>query len=557
MDDVLLQVKNLTISAGSRNLVEDVSFSIAGGKIMGLVGESGSGKTITALSLPGLLPPGVTVTSGSAEMHSDNKQLNLYNCSEKELNKVRGNRIAMIFQEPMTSLNPTMRCGLQAMETLVANQSIPSGPAREKIIELFEDVKLPDPKRVFSAWPHELSGGQRQRVMIAMALAGSPELLIADEPTTALDVTVQKSILELLLDIRDKYRLSILFITHDLMVLNQIADEITVMYRGRIVESGSRKEIMEFPKDPYTRGLIACKPSLTEQPYRLPTIGDFLEGRDPRKAKSSGSNEKTMEKEPILMVKDLMVSYGKGKKSRTAVNAVSFDLYRGETLGLVGESGCGKTSLGRAILQLVHAESGTVSYKNTPLNQLSSKELRKIRRSIQIVFQDPYSSLNPGKTIGNILSEPLIVHKLVGKDESVRHRVVQLLERVGLDSEAMDRYPHQFSGGQRQRIGIARALACEPEFIVLDESVSALDVSVQAQVLNLLNDLKESLNLTYIFISHDLAVVKYMSDRILVMSEGNIVESGEPLQIYLNPTQEYTRKLISSIPGTQAIGPAP
>ncbi len=547
MAEPLLEISGLRINSESRSLVKNVSLKIAPKTITGLVGESGSGKTLTALSILGLLPKGVQVTSGNITFYDGAGKTELVHSSIKVLNTIRGNRISMIFQEPMTALNPSMRCGRQAMESLQKKNKYSLAGSKAKILELFNEVRLPDVDGIFNAWPHELSGGQRQRVMIAMALATAPDLLIADEPTTALDVTVQKSILELLLDLKEKYKLSILFITHDLMVLKQIADEIAVMYQGEIVESGNKELVLNKPVTPYAKGLLACKPGLNDQPRRLLTISDFLDGKGVKNIPEV-KNEKTTEKERIMSVKDLNVSFKSKKRYVKAVNSVSFDVYRGETLGLVGESGCGKTSLGRTILQLINAESGSIEYRGIQLNRLKAADLRALRRKIQIVFQDPYSSLNPGKTIGYILTEPMIVHKLVKGRTALEEKTYSLLEQVGLPPESINLYPHQFSGGQRQRIGIARALACEPEFIVLDESVSALDVSVQAQILNLLNDLKDNFNLTYVFISHDLTVVKYMSDRVMVMSEGRMIETGTSEQIYLNPSQEYTRKLIASIP---------
>lgn len=547
MRNILLKVEGLTIASGEKNLVNNSSFEIERGSVFGLVGESGSGKTLSALSLLGLLPSGVKIKSGSAVFSGSGLSTDLYMANNKSLNTIRGNRISMIFQEPMTSLNPSMRCGKQAMEPLHTKLGYSPSNAKDKVLELFREVRLPDPKSIFRAWPHELSGGQRQRVMIAMALATSPDLLIADEPTTALDVTVQKSILDLLLDLRKKYNLSILFITHDLMVLNQIADFIAVMYKGEIVESGTKDSILMNPLTPYAKGLIACKPKLNNQASRLLTIADFMAGI-PEKSQIPTKVYKKTGNEIILSIKDLNVSFNTNRRSVQAVNSVSFDVFKGETLGLVGESGCGKTSLGRTILQLINADSGSILYRGVALNELAPKALRKIRRKIQIVFQDPYSSLNPSKTIASILAEPMLIHHLVAGRKEANEKVAELLEQVGLPADSLNLYPHQFSGGQRQRIGIARALACKPEFIVLDESVSALDVSVQAQILNLLNDLKEEFKLTYIFISHDLTVVKYMSDRVLVMSEGKIVEAGESEKIFVNPTNDYTKKLINSIP---------
>lgn len=551
MSKALIELKNLSIQAGQNVLVDAVTLQIPAASIMGLVGESGSGKTLTALSILQLLPKNLRKTSGTILYTAANDiPKDLGACSTRELNKIRGKRITMIFQEPMTSLNPTMKCGKQVREALITHLSISSRDAKRKTLELFDEVKLPDPERIYRSWPHELSGGQRQRVMIAQALSTSPDLLIADEPTTALDVTVQKSILELLLGLKEKYKLSILFISHDLMVVSQIADTVAVMYRGQIVENGTKDAVLNSPKSEYTRGLIACKPRLDRNPHRLPTIADHMEGRSEKNTPTVNSPTKGSKSETLFTVEHLSVTYP-GKRRNEAVAAVkkvSFDILKGETLGLVGESGCGKTTLGRALLQLINEKSGSVSYKGERIDQLSEKRFRSFRREMQIVFQDPYSSLNPRKTVGSILGEPLIIHQLVSGKQQINTECHRLLDQVGLPASSLNMYPHQFSGGQRQRIGIARALACRPEFIVLDESVSALDVSVQAQVINLLNDLKDSLNLTYLFISHDLTVVKYVSDRIIVMSAGEIVESGDAEQIYLNPVSAYTRKLIKAIP---------
>ncbi len=548
MNDPLLSIRDLSIHAGEKNLVDRISLDISRRTIVGLVGESGSGKTLTALSVLGLLPRGVDITSGSIMLNGTPAATELLHLPVRQLNRIRGNRISMIFQEPMTSLNPTMKCGPQAIEPLLKENRHTVSEAKEEILQLFREVKLPDEELIYNAWPHELSGGQRQRVMIAMALSTSPDLLIADEPTTALDVTVQKNILDLLLGLKEKYDLSILFITHDLMVLKQIADEIAVMYRGEIVETGAMKQILEHPSTPYAKGLLSCRPHLDEQPERLPTVADFM---NPDRAVPPTRKDHSHKSPPevLLSVRDLEVNFHSRGRSVAAVDAVSFDVFKGETLGLVGESGCGKTTLGRTILQLIAADSGSVVFEGKSLNRMSREQLRRTRRRIQIVFQDPYSSLNPGKTIGNILTEPMVVHQLASGKADREARARKLLNQVDLPEDAYNLYPHQFSGGQRQRIGIARALACAPDFIILDESVSALDVSVQAQILNLLNDLKAEYDLTYIFISHDLTVVKYMSDRVLVMSEGRIVESGTAEKIYLDPSENYTRKLITSIPG--------
>jgi len=551
MKDWILDINRLTLETGKGTLVRGISLKLERGKFTGLAGESGSGKTLTALSVLRLLPPAVQLTSGSILFSpAEGPRVDLATLPPKKMFQIRGNRISMIFQEPMTSLNPSMRCGKQVSEVIRIHQGGDRPALRSRVLHLFDEVKLPDPRSIYNAWPHLLSGGQRQRVMIAMALATRPELVIADEPTTALDVTVQKSILDLLAELREKYHLSILFITHDLTVLKQIADHMVIMYRGEVVETGSTDRILTTPEAPYTRGLIACKPGLDRTPYRLPTLSDFMAGKKPgtRELKRTVVPPDTV---PLLRIRNLSKWYARdrGKTVVKAVDEVSFDVFAGETMGLVGESGCGKTTLGRTILRLIGATSGDIDYRGENLLACSRSELRKIRSSIQVVFQDPYSSLSPRRTAGQIVREPMEIHG-IGTNRTERNaRVQHLLEQVGLTGSDMDRYPHEFSGGQRQRIGIARALACEPEFVILDEAVSALDVSVQAQILNLLNELKQTYGLTYIFISHDLTVVRYMSDRILVMKDGSIVESGTPESIYTTPSHPYTGKLIRSIPG--------
>jgi len=551
MQEVILDIRHLTLEAGDQKLVSGIGMKLERGKFTGLAGESGSGKTLTALSILGLLPPAVRMTTGSILFSpSQGPVADLATLSPKKMHGIRGHRISMIFQEPMTSLNPSMRCGGQVSEVIRLHLGGNHRSVCSRVLELFHEVKLPDPIRIYRSWPHQLSGGQRQRVMIAMALATHPELVIADEPTTALDVTVQKSILDLLAELREKYRLTILFITHDLMVLKQIADRMVIMYRGKLVESGSTRQILTTPEDPYTKGLIACKPGLDRAPYRLPTVADFMSGKKPE-TRTLKKTEIPPEAVPLLCVRNLNTWYyrDRGKEMTKAVHDVSFDVYRGETMGLVGESGCGKTTLGRTILRLIEATSGDIEYRGKDLLAYSPSDLRRIRRKIQVVFQDPYSSLSPRRTAGQIIREPMEVHHLGDGGTVRRERTVRLLEQVGLQPSDVNRYPHEFSGGQRQRIGIARALACEPEFMILDEAVSALDVSVQAQILNLLNELKQAYRLTYIFISHDLTVVKYMSDRILVMKDGSIVETGTAESIYGTPSHPYTGKLIRSIPG--------
>lgn len=561
----LIQVENLKISFLRQKqwfeVVKGISFSIDKGEIVGLVGESGSGKSVSSLAIMGLLPEKYSKINGGKILFYENedKYIDLTSLKEKEYQSFRGKKVAMIFQEPMTALNPVQKCGKQVMEMILLHNKTSKSKAKQRVMELFKEVLLPDIERIYNSYPFELSGGQKQRVMIAMALSCNPDLLIADEPTTALDVTVQKTILELIKSIQKKYGIGVLFITHDLGVIKQIADRVIVLYKGEIVEKGEVNEVFYNPQHPYTKGLLASRPPINERPKRLLTVADFLNNNQEEilitKEQRHEDHKLLYSQDPLLRVKDLSVEYvvkknlfGKVRKKKIAVNKISFDVYKGETLGLVGESGCGKTTTGRAILQLIDSASGQIEFEGKLLNEIKGEELRKIRKDIQIIFQDPYSSLNPRLTIGQAIEEPLIVHNIYSNAKERKERVISLLEKVGLDSSQYDRYPHQFSGGQRQRIGIARSLALEPKIIICDESVSALDVSVQAQVLNLLNDLKNDFGFTYIFISHDLSVVKYMSDRMIVMQKGNIVEEGEADSIYTNPQTEYTKKLISSIP---------
>ena len=563
----IIDVKDLRISFLREKqwfeVVKGVSFWVDRGEILGLVGESGSGKSVSSLSIMGLLPEKYSkVNCGSILFYDKDKKepVDILGLKEKEHQKYRGKRIAMIFQEPMTALNPVQRCGRQVAEIILLHNNISKKKARERVLELFAEVLLPDCERVFNAYPHELSGGQKQRVMIAMALSCNPDLLIADEPTTALDVTVQKTILELLKSLQEKYGIGILFITHDLGVIKEIADRVIVLYRGEIVEEGKVSDIFYNPQNSYTKGLIASRPPMTGRPKHLLTISDFLSDETPKQDLISQKDRQESHKlmysqEPLLKVSDLMVEYvvdknlfGKITKKVVAVNNVSFDLFRGETLGLVGESGCGKTTIGRAILQLIESCSGKIEFEGTMLNEIKGERLRNIRKKVQIIFQDPYSSLNPRLPIGEAILEPMEVHNLYANKKERKTKVLELLDKVGLEKEHYDRYPHEFSGGQRQRIGIARCLALSPEIVICDESVSALDVSVQAQVLNLINDLKRDYGFSTIFISHDLSVVKYMSDRMIVMQSGNIVEYGDADDIYSNPQTSYTKRLISAIP---------
>jgi peptide/nickel transport system ATP-binding protein len=563
MSDILLNVENLRVEFNTDNgkvcAINNISFQIPKGKTVGLVGESGSGKSVTSLAIMQLIPnPPGKITSGKIELNGED----LLKLSEGKMRKVRGNKISMIFQEPMTSLNPVFTVGNQIAETLMLHQKMSKDKANKRAIELLEQVGIPDPKTRVNAYPHEMSGGQRQRVMIAMAIACEPDLLIADEPTTALDVTIQKQILDLLADLQKKYGMSILFITHDLGVIADIADEVVVMYRGDIVEKGTCEEIFTEAKHPYTKGLMNCRPSLDRNPHRLPTVSDFMTPDGQEKYFDLESTRKEKPQRPVtdanpvlLEIKNLYKYFplqksflGKPLSFVKAVDDVSVKVRKGRTLGLVGESGCGKTTLGRTILRLIEPTSGEILYGGVDIAKLLPHELREMRKKIQIIFQDPYASLNPRMTIASTIMEPMKIHG-IGKSKQDRlQRATELMHKVGLKPEMLNRYPHEFSGGQRQRICIARALAVRPEFIVCDESVSALDVSVQAQILNLLMDLQEEFGLTYIFISHDLAVVKYISDEVAVMNKGKIVEISDAKGIYERPQDAYTKKLLSAIP---------
>ena len=549
----ILEVKGLSIAFEGHKVVEDLNFTLGHGETLGIVGESGSGKSVSTLALMGLLPTKASIT-GSALLEGTE----LLALDEEQMRKVRGKRISMIFQEPMTSLNPVQKCGEQVVEMMRAHGE--TGDEREKVIALFKEVLLPRPEKIFDSYPHEISGGQKQRVMIAMALINHPDIIVADEPTTALDVTVQKTILELLKQLQQKYGTSIIFITHDLGVISQIADRIMVMYRGKVVEQGLAKDILHNPKEPYTKGLLACRPPLDSRPERLPTVEEFLnetgkESKHEIVTPTSRAHNPTVA-QPLITVKDLTVEYtlkksifGKPLQTLKGVDGISFDIMEGETLGLVGESGCGKSTLGRALLRLIDHSAGNISYRGTSLDKMSSKEMRALRPKLQIIFQDPYSSLNPRITIGDAIAEPLKVHRgILNNQSNPKDAVLELMEQVGLQADWYNRYPHEFSGGQRQRVCIARALILQPELVVCDESVSALDVSVQAQVLNLLNDLKRKYHYTYLFITHDLSVVKFLSDRIMVMQKGKIVEYGTPEEIFHNPQTNYTQTLIDAIP---------
>lgn len=557
----IIEVKNLSISFGDKQVLNNINFKVEQGDTLGIVGESGSGKSLTSLAIMGLLSPNATIHPKSEILfHQDNKVIDLLKLSPKELEKIRGNEIGMIFQEPMTSLNPSLRCGEQVEEAIRLHQNLSKEEAKNKVVHLFEQVKLPNPERIYKAYPHELSGGQKQRVMIAMAISCEPKLLIADEPTTALDVTVQKATLDLLKELKEKNNMSILFISHDLGVIANVCEEVLVMFRGDVVEQGNVETIFNHPKENYTKGLIACRPRLDERAKRLPTVTDFLENPNFEteiytEEEREAFHEKVYSTPPILEVKNLKkyfypsTLFGNATIPNVkAVDDISFKVYPGETMGLVGESGSGKTTLSRTVLLLEKPTAGEIYYNGMDITKLKKEEIRKLRREIQIIFQDPYSSLNPRQTVAQIITEPMQVHK-IGQNKTERLQTTSsLLQKVGLSDQDLNKYPHEFSGGQRQRIGIARALALNPKFIICDESVSALDVSVQAQVLNLLNDLKTEFGFTYIFISHDLAVVKYMSDQLLVMQHGEMKELDDADKVYAYPTTNYTKELIEAIP---------
>ena len=581
--DPLLNIENLSVEfeteSGITSAINNISFQVNRGEVVAIVGESGSGKSVTSLSILQLLPvPPAKYTSGRILFTGKDKQTNLLTLRHTEMQSIRGNQIAMVFQEPMTSLNPVLTCGNQVMEALLLHKDITKQQARDETIALFEKVKLPNPSSILDRYPHQLSGGQKQRVMIAMAMSCNPSLLIADEPTTALDVTVQKTILLLIKELQLQLNMGVIYITHDLGLVAEIADRVIVMYKGGIVEQGTISDIFLHAKHPYTKALLACRPVNYVRGERLAVVSDFMQEPDkqiPDEAEKlstpviehltehsggndilkTGTAELKLQAEPevVLRVEDLKVYFplrknifGKTLQEFKAVNGVSFTISKGETVGLVGESGCGKTTLGRTLIRLIKPTAGNIYFEDRNIAQIPDKEMRRLRKDIQIIFQDPYGSLNPRLTIGSAIQEPMKIHGLLQTDRRRKDKVIDLLEKVNLRPEHFNRYPHEFSGGQRQRICIARALGLNPEFIICDESVSALDVSVQAQVLNLLNDLKKEFDFTSIFISHDLSVVRYVSDRIMVMKEGKIIETGTSDEIYNNPQNEYTAGLIAA-----------
>ncbi len=557
MDTPVLSVDSLQIAFADFTAVKDIHFQLQQGKTLAVVGESGSGKSLTALAVMGLLPKQATV-SGSIQLHVAGKQHNLLTATIKDWQQLRGNRLGMVFQEPMSSLNPVMKIGRQLAEVILTHKQVDKRTAKQQAIEWLRKVQLPHPEKIYSRYPHQLSGGQKQRVMIAMAMCNHPALLIADEPTTALDVTVQKEVIALMQQLQQEQGTAMIFITHDLALAAEIADEILVLYKGEVMEYGSAQTILQSPKHPYTKALLACKPSEDNKGKRLPIVADFLEAD---KARADVLLTDTPQPQvhtadtPILQVNNLRVWFtehtdwlGRPVDYFKAVDDVSFTLNKGEVLGLVGESGCGKSTISRSLMGLLPVHQGQVIFNGEDLAALPHKEWPRIRRQIQLIFQDPFASLNPRMTIGDMLMEPLRMHNIVPANE-LKKEAQRLLDLVHLPTDSMKRYPHQFSGGQRQRVGIARALALRPQLVICDESVSALDVSVQAQILNLLKELQAEFDLSYLFISHDLSVVHYISDRVMVMQAGKIVEAGEATQVLQQPENDYTKRLIAAMPG--------
>lgn len=548
--DAILSVTGLRIAFGNTMVVDDVSFKIDKGATLAIVGESGSGKSLTALALMALLP-GNAVQSGTIKLTTNHTTIDIND--KEQVSKLRGAAMGMVFQEPMSSLNPVMTIGKQISESILLHQDVSERQAKDLTIDWLEKVKLPKPADLYHRYPHQLSGGQKQRVMIAMAMCNNPVLLIADEPTTALDVTVQQEVLQLMSELQRGYGTAMIFITHDLALAAQIADKVMVMQQGKVVEQGIAKEVLHQPAHPYTQALLACRPSATDKGRRLPVVADFLNKPagniiQPEFQKQLPTGDTLLEAENLRVWFTVKSNWlGKPVEYYKAVDNVSFSIKKGEVLGLVGESGCGKSTLGRSLMGLLPIHEGRASFKGKNIASLPQHEWNTVRRQMQIIFQDPFASLNPRMSVGDMLTEPLAVHNIVPRNER-RKEAQRLLELVQLPADSMQRYPHQFSGGQRQRLGIARALAVRPELLICDESVSALDVSVQAQILNLLKDLQQEFNLSYLFISHDLNVVHYISDRVMVMQAGKMVETGTADKVLKNPGDDYTKKLIAAMP---------
>ena len=550
----VIDVQNLSVSFDEQKVVKNINFQIHKNEILGLVGESGSGKSITSLAMTGLLPKNAKITG-----HIQFSGYDLISINKKAFRKLRGRRIAMIFQEPMSSLNPSMKCGLQVAEMIAQHQQIAQREIKKKVLALFDEVKLPQPDLMYQSYPHQISGGQKQRVMIAMAIACQPDLLIADEPTTALDVTVQCEIVDLLKELLQQTGMALLFITHDLELVAGMANRVAVMYQGELVEINQTQKLFDHPKTTYTKALLASKPKKGNRLKRLPTIKDVMDKNIPEDVITDQQRREThqqlYQQQPLLEIDNLSktfykyLGYWKGKQKVKAVDEVSLKLYPGETLGLVGESGCGKSTLANLILQLEEPGEGVLKYKDKNITALNKAEQKRLRKDIQLIFQDPFSSLNPRMSIGKAIMEPIIYHGLAQNKVDARQKTLALLREVGLSADMFNRYPHEFSGGQRQRIGIARSIAVEPELIICDESVAALDISVQAQVLNLLNRLKKQYGFSYLFIAHDLKVVHYMADQLYVMHQGKMVEHGDADEVFYRPQKNYTQKLIKAIPG--------
>ncbi len=556
----LLVVENLSITSPNPNanthLIERINFKLQQGETLAIVGESGSGKTLTALSILQLLSSNLSanVTGNIHYYKNELSKVDLLQLTQKELYKIRGKEIAMIFQDPMSSLNPVYTCGNQVLETIQKHQKLNYKTAKQKTLELFEQVKLPDVERIFNSYPHQISGGQKQRVMIAMALSCEPNILLADEPTTALDVSTQQSIIELLQQIQKERNIGIIFISHDLNSVSKIAHQIMVMYQGKMVEQGLVHEVLKNPQQAYTKGLLACRPKTQVRLKKLPTIQNYIETREEfiftEKIITTTEREKQLEaiyQNPILIDLQTVSHQYQNSKQQKALNDISLQIYKGETLGILGESGSGKSTLGRAIIKLINPTSGTILFKNQNIQSLKKSKLNEFRKKVQLVFQDPYSSLNPRYTIGECILEPMLFHKIEPSKNLAIKKTNEFLSKVGLPSSTYNKYPHELSGGQRQRVCIARALTTKPEFLICDECVSALDVSVQAQILNLLLDLKSEFNLTYLFISHDLAVVKFISDRIALMQKGSIIEINEADSLFYKPKMAYTQMLVSHV----------